>query len=54
VTSLDKMLLVIHFINLKINSTQFFKCVHRNIMYMYIFIRVSIHTYINIYVFIRS
>jgi hypothetical protein len=45
------VLLVTDFINLKIQPTQSFKCAYRGRMYMHVFIGVSTHTYINIYVY---
>jgi hypothetical protein len=40
------------FVNLKIKSVQSFGCAHRDRMCVHIFIRVSVHTYINIYIYI--
>jgi hypothetical protein len=40
------------FMNLKINPTQFFRCAHMNMMCMYIFIEVDVHTYMSIYIFL--
>jgi hypothetical protein len=46
----SETLLMTDFINLKIKSTQSFECAHRDRMYVYMFIGMSAHTYINIYV----
>jgi hypothetical protein len=43
--------LMTDFMNLNIKSTQSFKNVHKNRVYIYIFIRISDHTYINIYIY---
>jgi hypothetical protein len=40
--------LVTDFMNLKIKPTQSFRCAHRDRKYVYVFIRMSAHTYINI------
>jgi hypothetical protein len=42
--------LVTDFVNLKIKPTQFFRCAHRGRIYMCVFIELSVHTYMNIYV----
>jgi hypothetical protein len=43
-------LLVIDFVNVKIKSTQSFKCAHRNRMYVHIFIGVSNYTCMSVYI----
>jgi hypothetical protein len=43
-------LLVTDFVNLKIKSAQSFECAHKSRMCVYVFIGVSNHTCINIYV----
>jgi hypothetical protein len=40
------------FMNLKINPTQSFRCAHINMMCIYIFIEVSAHTCMSIYIFL--
>jgi hypothetical protein len=45
----SETLLVIDFVNLKIKSTESFRCVNRNRVYICIFIGVCVHTCINIY-----
>jgi hypothetical protein len=40
-----------NFINLKIKSTQSFECAHTDSIYVYVFIRVSTHIYISIYIY---
>jgi hypothetical protein len=45
------MLLVIDFVNLKIKPAQSFRGDHTDRMYVRVFIEVSAHTYINIYVY---
>jgi hypothetical protein len=45
------MLLVTDFVNLKIKSAQSFRCVHRDRMYVHVFIRMSAHIYISIYIY---
>jgi hypothetical protein len=47
-------ILVSDFVNLKIKSAQYFRCAHKNRMCVHIFIEVSAHTYMNIYVQERS
>jgi hypothetical protein len=42
---------VTEFVNLKIKSAQSFRCTHRDMICVHIFIRVSNHTYINIYIY---
>jgi hypothetical protein len=44
----SEVLLVIDFVNLKIKSVQFFRGAHRDRVCVYIFIRVSTYTCINI------
>jgi hypothetical protein len=39
------------FVNLKIKSTQSFRCVHRSMIYIHVFIGVSVHTCISRYVY---
>jgi hypothetical protein len=41
---------MIYFVNLKIKPTQSFRCAHNDKMYIYIFIDVSIHTCMSMYV----
>jgi hypothetical protein len=43
-------LLMIYFMNLKIKSTQSFKCGHKDKICIHMFIEMSNHTYINIYI----
>jgi hypothetical protein len=43
-------LLVTDFVNLKIKPVQFFRCAHRNMTYMRVFIGVSDYMCISIYV----
>jgi hypothetical protein len=45
------MLLMIDFVNLKIKSTQSFRCAHIDKMCVHIFIRVSAHMHISIYIY---
>jgi hypothetical protein len=40
-----------NFVNLKIKPTQFFGCVYRGRIYVRVFIEVSAHTYMSIYVY---
>jgi hypothetical protein len=47
----SETLLMTDFVNLKIKPTQYFRCAHRSMMYIHIFIGVSVHTCINIYVY---
>jgi hypothetical protein len=44
----SETLLIIDFINLKIKLTQSFKVAYRDMMYVRVFIEVSVHTYISI------
>jgi hypothetical protein len=46
----SEVLLITDFVNLKIKSTQSFRCDHRRMIYIYMFIWVGARTYINIYV----
>jgi hypothetical protein len=46
----SEILLVIDFVNLKM--TQSFRNAHRGMMYVRLFIKLSVHTYINIYIYI--
>jgi hypothetical protein len=46
----SEILLVIDFMNLKIKSAQSFRSAYKDRMCVRVFIRVSAHTYINIYV----
>jgi hypothetical protein len=46
----SELLLMTDFINLKIKSTQYFRCVYRDMMCVRVFIEVSAHTYINLYI----
>jgi hypothetical protein len=48
----NETLLVTDFVKLKIKPTQCFRCIHRDKIYIHIFIGVSAYTYINIYVYI--
>jgi hypothetical protein len=50
----SEMLLVTDFVNLKIKSAQSFRCVHKSNMYIRVFIGVSTHMYMNIYVYTVS
>jgi hypothetical protein len=50
----SETLLVIDFMNLKIKSTQYFKCAHRNILYVYILIELSTHTCMSTCVFLTT
>jgi hypothetical protein len=43
-------LLVTDFVNLKIKSAQFFRGTHKDRLCVRVFIRVSAHTYMSIYV----
>jgi hypothetical protein len=52
VTTNSEILLVIDFVNLNIKSAQFFGGAHRDRMYICVFIGVSTHTCITIYVYI--
>jgi hypothetical protein len=47
----SKTLLVTDFVNLKIKSAQYFRCVHRGIVCVRVFIKVSAHMCINIFVY---
>jgi hypothetical protein len=47
----NDVLLVTDFINLKIKSVQSFRGAHTDRVYVYIFIRVSAHTCMNIYIY---
>jgi hypothetical protein len=49
--TIDSDVLLTNFVNLKIKSVQSFRVVHRNRVYVHIFIGVSNHTYINIYIY---
>jgi hypothetical protein len=42
--------LVTDFVNLKIKPAQSFRCAHRGRVYVHVFIGVSVHTYMSIYV----
>jgi hypothetical protein len=44
--------LMIDFVNLKIKSAQSFKCDHRDKLYAHIVIRISVHIYISICIYI--
>jgi hypothetical protein len=44
------MLLVTDFVNLKIKPAQSFGCAHRDMIYMCVFIGVSAHTCMSIYI----
>jgi hypothetical protein len=46
----NETLLMTDFVNLKIKLTQSFECAHIDRVYVHIFIRVTVYTYINIYV----
>jgi hypothetical protein len=46
----SEILLVIEFLNLKIRSSQSFKSVHKSMVCVHVFIRISTHTCIKIYV----
>jgi high-affinity Fe2+/Pb2+ permease len=48
----NEMLLVIEFVNLEIKLTQSFRDVHKSRMRVYVFIGVSTHMYIRIYIYI--
>jgi hypothetical protein len=48
----NKTFLITEFVNLKIKLTQFFRCVHKNRVYVCVFIRVSairVYRYIYLY-----
>jgi hypothetical protein len=45
----NEILLVIKFLNLKIRSSQSFKIIHKSMVCVHVFIRISTHTYIKIY-----
>jgi hypothetical protein len=47
----SKTLFVTDFVNLKIKSTQSFKDVHMDMLYVHMFMVISAHTYINICVY---
>jgi hypothetical protein len=47
----SETLLVTDFINLKIKSAHSFRCVHRGRVYVRVFIRMSAHTCIYIYIY---
>jgi hypothetical protein len=47
----SEVFLVTDFVNLNIKSAQFFRCVHRNKMCIYVYIRVNINTCISIYIY---
>jgi hypothetical protein len=47
----NETLLMSDFINLKIKPTQSFKCVYRDKMCVYVFIEMSIHIYMSIYIY---
>jgi hypothetical protein len=47
----SETLLVTDFMNLKIKSVQSFRCAHRDRVCVRVFIEVSDHTYINIYIY---
>jgi hypothetical protein len=44
-------LLMINFMNLKIKSAQFFRCVHMNRVYVHVFIKMSVHICISMYIY---
>jgi hypothetical protein len=46
----SEMLLVTDFMNFKIKSAQSFKCAHRVMMYVHMFIDVDTDTCMNIYI----
>jgi hypothetical protein len=46
------ILLVTDFVKLKIMSIQLFRGVHKDRVYIYVFIDMSVHTYMRIYVYI--
>jgi hypothetical protein len=50
----SELLLMTDFINLKIKSAQYFRCVYRDMMCVRVFIEMSAHTYINIYIYTVS
>jgi hypothetical protein len=47
----EESLLMIDFVNIKIKSAQSFRGAYRDRVCMYIFIGVSAHTYMTIYIF---
>jgi hypothetical protein len=47
----SESLLVTDFMNLKIKSALSFKCAHKDRIYMRVFIWISVHTYISIYIY---
>jgi hypothetical protein len=46
----SEMFLMIDFVNLKIKSTQFFRCAHRGKVCVHMFIKISVYMCISIYV----
>jgi hypothetical protein len=46
----NEMLLVTDFVNFKIKSAQSFKYIHKSRVYVRVFIEMSVHTYMRIYV----
>jgi hypothetical protein len=46
----NETLLMTNFINLKIKSVQSFKCVHKGMVCVRIFIGINAHTYMSIYI----
>jgi hypothetical protein len=47
----NEVILVTDFINLNIKPDQSFKDVHRDIVCVHLFIRMSVHIYISIYIY---
>jgi hypothetical protein len=47
----SETLLVTDFVNLKIKPAQSFICAHRDRMYVHVFIRMSAHMYMSIYIY---
>jgi hypothetical protein len=47
----SESLLVTDFMNLKIKSALSFKCAHKDRIYMRVFIWISAHIYISIYIY---
>jgi hypothetical protein len=39
------------FVNLKIKSAQYFRCIYRDRMYICVFIKINTYTYMNIYIY---
>jgi hypothetical protein len=46
----NETLLMMDFVNLKIKLAQSFRCAHKDKIYIHVFIGMSAHTFINIYI----